>query len=246
MVLPSIPSPFGIVMLAIGLFVSLVSLRHVWRSSALLRATSASRIDGTPDGSLVRLSGTVEAGENTLDAPFSGVDCVALRSAVEERRFGALLLPTYVTIDDRARSVAFAVRTPHAAIPVNAPLRTVVLDSAVVAAVGPTESPPDRIARYERETGGLPRKTVFRSPPELVAPLARALSLGARRYSEQRASPGDEVTVVGSVVDGGVDPLVVADGTPIRALVRSSKTSLAGLSIGGFTLAVGVWLVLAG
>ncbi|MFD1594490.1 hypothetical protein ACFR97_02880, partial [Haloplanus litoreus] len=201
MVPSSTPSPFGIVVLAIGLFVSLVSLRHVWRSSALLRATAVSRIDGSPDGSLVRLSGTVEAGADTLDAPFSGVDCVALRSTVEERRFGAFLLPTYVTIDDPARSVAFAVRTPHAAIPVAAPLRTVVLDSAVVATVGPTESPPDRIAQYERETDGLPHETVFRSPPAVVAPLARALSLGARRYSEQRASPGDEVTVVGSVVD---------------------------------------------
>ncbi|MFC7173756.1 hypothetical protein ACFQL0_11140 [Haloplanus litoreus] len=54
------------------------------------------------------------------------------------------------------------------------------------------------------------------------------------------------MTVVGSVVDDGVDPLVVADGTPTRALVRSSKTSLAGLSIGGFALVVGVWLVLVG
>ncbi|MFC7173755.1 hypothetical protein ACFQL0_11135 [Haloplanus litoreus] len=181
MVPSSTPSPFGIVVLAIGLFVSLVSLRHVWRSSALLRATAVSRIDGSPDGSLVRLSGTVEAGADTLDAPFSGVDCVALRSTVEERRFGAFLLPTYVTIDDPARSVAFAVRTPHAAIPVAAPLRTVVLDSAVVATVGPTESPPDRIAQYERETDGLPTRRSSGRPRSRRAarscPLARCASL---------------------------------------------------------------------
>jgi hypothetical protein len=246
MSLPSIPSPFGIAMLVVGLFVSLVSLRHVRRTTAISRAPDVSRLDGRADGSLVRLTGTVEAGSDTIEAPFSGADCVALRPSVEERRLGAFLLPTFVTIHDPARSVDFALRTPRATVPVTAPLRTVALDSSVVETVGPGESPPDRIARYERETDGCPAETAYRSPPALVAPLARALSFGARRYGEARASPGDSVTVVGRVVDGAVDPLIVADGSPTRALLRLSKTSLAGLSIGGVTLVLGLWLVVAG
>jgi hypothetical protein len=244
MSLPSIPSPFGIAMLVVGLFVSLVSLRHVRRTTALLRAADVSRLDGRADGSLVRLTGTVEAGPDTIEAPFSGTDCVALRPTVEERRVGAFLLPTFVTIHDPARSVDFALRTSQATVPVTAPLRTVALDSSVVATVGPSESPPERIARYERETDGCPAETAYRSLPTLPS-LARALSFGARRYGEARASPGDSLTVVGRVVDGAVDPLIVADGSPTRTLLRLSKTSLAGLLIGGVAAALGLWQVVA-
>ncbi|WP_251343607.1 hypothetical protein [Haloplanus halophilus] len=246
MALPTLPTLFGIGMLAVGLAVTLVSLRYVWRSSALVRADAVSRVDGVAEGSLVRLSGTVDAAGDTLDAPFSGVDCVALRPSVEERRIGAFLLPTYVTIHDPARSRPFAVRTAHATVPVDAPLRTVALDSTVVATVGPGESPPERIGRYERETEGLPRETPYRPPPSILAPVANALSIGARRYAERRASPGDAVTVVGRVADGRIDPLVVADGPPIRTLLRLSKTSLAGLLVGAAGIALGAGLLLAG
>ncbi|WP_251330881.1 hypothetical protein [Haloplanus pelagicus] len=233
-------------MLALGLLVTLVSLRYVWRSTALVRADPVSSVDGVAEGTLVRLSGTVEAAGDTLEAPFSGVDCVALRPSVEERRFGSFLLPTYVTVHDPARSRPFAVRTPDATVLVDAPLRTVALDSTVVATVAPSESPPDRIARYEREADGLSRTTWYRSPSPILAPVARALSLGTRRYDERWVSPGDTVTVVGRVDDGRIDPLVVGDGSPTRILLRLSKTSLAGLLVGAIGLLLGAGLLLAG
>jgi len=237
-------SVFGLVMLAIGLLITLVSLRYVWRSSALLRATTVSRIDDA-EGSLVRLTGTVEADGDLIEAPFSGVDCVTLRASVEERRLGSFLFPTDVTIHDPSRSRPFVLRTPHAPVPVDAPTRTVVLDPTVVATVGPADAPPDRIARYERRTDGLASDSGYRSPPAALAPLARALSLGRRRYAEHRLSPGETVTVVGRVADGRVDPLVAVDGSPGRALFRLSKTSVAGLLVGLFAVALGA-LVLAG
>ena len=239
------PSLFGLALLAVGLLITLVSLRYVWRSSSLLRAETVSRIDGA-EGALVRLTGTVEAEDESIEAPFSGVDCVVLRPVVEERRVGSFLLPTDVTIHDPARSRPFALRTPHATVPVDAPSRTVALDPTVVATVGPGETPPARIADYERGTVGVAPESGFRSPPALLAPLARALSLGRRRYAERRLSPGESVTVVGRVVDGRLDPLLVVDGSPIRALLRLSKTAVAGLLVGVFAAALGAGLLIVG
>ena len=245
MALPALPSLFGVAMLLLGAVVCLVSGCHVWRTVALARAEAVDRIDGVADGSLVRVSGTVADADRTLTTPFSGSDCVACRTVVEERRPGALLLPTYVTIHDPARSTAFGVRTPHATVSVADPARTVALDSTVVATVSPNDEPPERIDRYERETETLPQETVWTAPPAPLAPVL-AFSFGTRRYSEHRVSPGDEVTVAGRVVDGRLDPLVVSTGTPGGTLARLSKTSLAGLLVGAFAVALGVALLVVG
>lgn len=242
----ALPPLLGVAMLLLGAVVCLVSGRHVWRTTSVVRAETVDRLDGVADGTLVRVSGPVADTERTLTAPFSGVDCVACRTVVEERRPGAFLLPTYVTIHDPARSTAFDVRTPHTLIPVADPVRTVSLESTVVATVSPRDEPPDRIARYERETADLPRETVWTTPPAPLAPLGRALSLGTRRYSERRVSPGDDVTVAGRVRDGRLDPLVVSVGTPRGTLARLSTTSLAGLLIGAFAIALGVALLVVG
>jgi len=92
---------------------------------------------------------------------------------------------------------------------------------------------------------------VWRDPPAFVRPLASALSLGTRRYSEQRLHPGDDVTVVGRVVGdadgdgdaGGVDPIVVSDRPRAETLYRMAKTSLAGLLIGLVGVALGGFLL---
>ncbi|AXG10360.1 hypothetical protein [Haloplanus rubicundus] len=243
--LPALPALFGVATLLLGAFVCLVSVRHLWRTAALARADPVDRIDGVAEGALVRVSGAVDA-ERTLTAPFSGVDCVAHRAVVEERRPGAFFLPTDVTIHEPTRSTAFAVRTPHARVSVADPVRTVALDSTVVATVGPDDDPPERIARYERETDGLGRETVWTAPPAPLVPVTRTLSLGRRRYSERRASPGDDVTVAGRVRDGRLDPLVVSTGSAGNALRRLSTTSLAGLLIGAVAVVLGAAILVLG
>jgi len=240
MTLPALPALFGAVMLLIGVFVCLVSGRHVWRTAALFRADTVDRLGGDDDGRLVRVTGTVEAAGSTLTAPFSGVDCVALRSVVEERRSGAYLLPTYVTIHESARSTAFEVRTPHATLSIADPARTVALDATTVETVALGDDPPDRIARYERDHD-VPVSRV--SLPRPLEAIARAGTFGTRRYREQRASPGDDVTVVGRVDGGRLDPLVVSTATPLGTLRRLSTTSLAGLLIGVGAIVLGAGLL---
>jgi len=243
--LSAFPTLFGVAMLLLGAFVCLVSARHLWRTGALVRADPVDRIGGVADGALVRVSGTVDA-ERTLTAPFSGADCVACRAVVEERRPGSFLVPTDVAIHESARGVAFGVRTPHARVSVADPIRTVALDWTAVATVDADDDPPVRIARYERETDGLGRETIWTAPPAPLAPVVRSLSLGRRRYGERRASPGDDVTVAGRVDDGRLDPLVVSAGSAGNALRRLSTTSLAGLLIGALAAAIGAAALLLG
>jgi len=82
--------------------------------------------------------------------------------------------------------------------------------------------------------------TYWRAPPSFLRPITRHLSLGTRRYSEQRAVPGDDVTVVGRVTErgDGVDPLS-SDRPPRQTFFRMAKTSLVGLCIGVFVVALG-------
>ena len=240
---------FGAAMIVAGAVVLLASGRYVWRASAVIRADTVDSVAAVAPGSLVRLSGTAEqADADTLDAPFTGRESLVLRYAVEERRLGPFpVLPWFVTIHERAGSVPFRLRTPEGVVDVTEPTRTVTLAKDRVAIVGADETPPDRVARFEERTDALPSSTRWRDPPTGLRTPARWLALGTRRYTEERASPGDDVTVVGRTTEaGGIDPLVVSDRSPAATLRRMASTSLVGLLIGTFVVALGAGLLLLG
>ncbi|MFC6941253.1 hypothetical protein ACFQE8_14985 [Salinirubellus sp. GCM10025818] len=237
---------FGALLAIGGVVILAFSGRYVWRATGIYRADPVSALEGTSRGALVRVSGAAQQGNaDLLSAPFSGTDCLALRYAIEERRLSPSLLPWFVTIRELAGSAAFRVRTPEAAIDVTEPARTVTLERQVVATVPPGDEPSERIARFERTAGADPATTHWRSPPPILKPITTRLSLGTRRYTEQRATPGDEITVVGRITEtgDGVDPLVVSDRPPRQTLLRMARTSLVGLCIGGFAVALGLVLV---
>lgn len=239
------PALFGIGMLAVGVLAVGVTGRYVWRSTGIYRAATVDGVAEASVGDLVRFTGAVQDGPaEPLTAPFSGQRCRAIRYAIEERRLSPHGLPWYLTIHETAGSVPFRVRTATATIDVEAPARTVTLERQVVATVGPDETPPERIGRFERETDGLPETTIWGSPPGPLRPIARALSFGTREYLEQRAETGEAVTVVGRVTeDGGVDPMVVSDRQPLATAIRMAKTSFVGLAAGVAGIALGVVLV---
>ena len=211
-------------LLAIGGVVILAfSGRYVRRATSIYRADPVSTLEGSSRGVLVRVSGmTGDGNADLLNAPFSGTGCLALRYAIEERRPSPSLLPWFVTIHELAGSDAFRVRTPEATVDVTEPARTVTLEQRVVATVPPGDEPPERIARFERTTGAVPVTTHWRSPPPILRPITTRLSLGTRWYTEQRATPGDDVTVVGRITetDNGVDPLVVVVAGAVQDLDR--------------------------
>jgi hypothetical protein len=238
---------FGVFLVAIGIVVLGVSSRYVWRVTSIYRAQAVSILGETVPGTLVRVSGTAQQGDaDLLSAPFSGTDCLVLRYAVKERRLSPLLVPWFVTIHELAGSDAFGLRTSETDVAIVEPAHTVTLERTVVATVPPDEELPDRIARFERTTDAVPVTTYGGSPPSLLRPIRRLLSLGTRRYTEQRAVPGDDVTVVGRVTEtgDGVDPLVVSDRSPGQTFLRMAKTALVGLCIGVFVVMLGVVVVL--
>lgn len=243
----SITTLFGGAMLLVGGIVLLVSARYIWRATAVLRATERETLDDVAPTSLVRVTGTVTAGaDDVLVAPFSGVDCVALRYQLEERRLSFLyLFPWYVTIHEATAAVPFTVRTETGPVSVVEPVRTVALASHVVETSSATTEPAEWIATFERDHEAIPASTRWQHPPKFLTPLARTLSIGTRRYSEQRAAIGSDVTVVGHITaDGaGLDPVIVSDGSPIATVGRMAKTSIAGVLIGAVGLLLGYFLL---
>lgn len=236
---------FGGLLLAVGALVLAVSGRYVLRATAVYRAPQVDRLAAATPGQWCRVAGTVAPSEDPIVAPFSGFECVAVRYGVEERRLSfPSILPWDVTVHEGRAAVPFAVETGAEAIPVAEPARTVTLTEQVVVTTGPGETPPDRIRRFEGGRDDLPATTVWREPPSVLAPLFHALSLGRRRYTERRAAPGDEVTVVGRVTEDGVDPLVVSDRSVGRTLYGMAGTSLVGLAIGLVGLGLGLVLLL--
>lgn len=247
MALPfSVDVLFGVAMLVIGGVVLAFSLRYVWRATAVYRAVEVSAVGEVDAGALVRVSGAAEqATADVLVAPFSGLACLALGYEVEERRVSPFLLPWFVTLHEATGADAFRVRTPTASVDVVSPTRTVTLAKTVVATVLRGDEPPERVARFEQVTDAVPESTVWRDPPVALEPLLDLLSIGARRYTEQRVTPGDDVTVVGRVTkDGdGIDPLVISDRPLVATLYRMARTSFVGLLSGVAGVLLGVVLL---
>jgi hypothetical protein len=240
-------SVFGIAMILLGAVVLVFSGRHVWRALTVRRATAADSVQSADPGALLSLTGTVEPGNpDPLTAPFSGRDCVALRYAVEERRVTPTVFPGFVTIHETAGSVAFRLRTAAAAVDVEPSVRTVSLDRDTVATVAADAQPPDRVARFEHSTSGYPTTTRWQTPPNVLRSLFATLSLGTRRYTEQRATPGERCTVVGRVTASGasIDPIVVSDATPAATASRMARTSLGGVAIGVGSLLLGAFVLI--
>lgn len=239
---------FGGAMLLGGGLVLAVSARYVWRATAVVRATDLDNLGNTDDGTLARVTGDVAQSDgDVLAAPFSGTDCVALRYQIEERRLSVLyLFPWYVTVHEATGAVPFDLETETGTVAVVEPARTVALATDVVATTGFDEESPTRIREFEQESANVPLSTVWRDPPAIIRPLFRVFSLGTRRYSEQRAAVGDELTVVGRVTNAGsdIDPVVVADRSPAGTVFRIAKTSIGGLLIGLVGLLLGAFLLI--
>ena len=246
----SLTTLFGLVMLLIGGFILLVSGRYIWRATAVVRAAELDAIGDATPGTLVRVSGTaVRNDADLIVAPFTGTECVALRYQVEERRIGLPNpLPWYVTIHDATGAVEFAVQTAAGTVPIVDSVRTVVLTPEVIETTSAKTTPAERVQAFEQRHDDVPTSTIWRQPPSVLVPIFRLLSLGTRRYSEQRAARGADVTVIGRVSEDktSIDPLLISDRPPIAALFRMANTSIVGVLTASIGLALGYFVLFFG
>lgn len=241
---PSGTQLLGLGFAVLGLVIVGFTGRYVWRATGIWRGTAVDSLGSASPGSLVRVRGTVRRGSDEfLRSPFSGTECQAIRYQLEERHLSPVLLPWYVTLSETAGSVPFRVRTAVDEVDILAPARTVLLERRVVETVPAGDAPPDRIRRFEhdRDLRGASR---WRNLPAILGPIARALSLGTRRYVEQCVGTGDEVTVVGRVTDRGdaIEPVVISDRPPLATALGMAKPSLVGFAVGAGSVVFGLVL----
>ncbi|MDS0295075.1 hypothetical protein [Halogeometricum luteum] len=235
---------FGVAMLAVGVIVVAVSARHARRTLGLLAADEPGE-EAPRVGERIRIEGTVRQTDDTVTAPFTGRDCVAVEFDAEERRLGAYYLPTWVRVGGGRRLTGFDVDADGAEgdggdgeylVSGDA---VVSLDRTASVRVGEGETPPAAIRDYRAAEGA-----TGAGGPRAPAPLRRlGVGLGDRRYLERRLDPGDRVTVVGRREEERIDPAVVSDTTPLRTAIRLGRQSLVGVAIGAFALVLGGVLV---
>jgi hypothetical protein len=242
-------------MLAVGAVVTLVSLWYAWRASRAVRAPSLASVDAPSAGDRVAVAGTARPGaEEPLVSPLRGRGCLAVRATVEERRLQLLPLPlpTWVPLARTSVAGRFRVRTPTTDLPVVAPTASLVLAAEPVARVEPGASVDEALTAFERRHD-VPARTFWHGRPPGLGTLARALSLGHRRYTEGTLESGADVFVAGRLVERetanggglGVVPEVVSTRSRAATLRRVTRTSLVGLAAGAVALLLGVALVVA-
>ncbi|MFC7228031.1 hypothetical protein N0B31_11515 [Salinirubellus salinus] len=239
---------FAVALLALGALGVLVSGAYAWQTTRAVRAPAFDTLASPTPGDCVRVEGTAHAGSNgPLESPLSEQSALAVQATVEERRLGVVPLPTWVQLARTSVAEPFQVRTPTADISLVAPTASLVLADGSVAEVVPGETPADALRSFERRHE-VPSRTIWHRRPPVVSLLARALSLGTRRYREGVLEPGAEVLVMGRLVETdeglGLDPTVVSDRSPGATLRRMARTAVIGLlaSGAGFVLGLTLWL----
>lgn len=249
---PSGPALFGAAILVLGVVVALASLWYAWHATRALRAPSLASLETASAGDRVTVEGTAHSGPDApLVSPFRDRECLAVQATVEERRLGLPVpLPTWVQLARTSVAQPFRVRTPTTDCPVVAPTSSLVCSTETVTEVAPGETPDGAVEAFERQHD-VPSRTFWHGRPPVVGAVARALSLGHRRYREGTLEPGADVLVAGRLVeteaDGGlgIDPDLVSTRSPAATLARVARTSLVGLAAGALGVLVGafLWLV---
>jgi hypothetical protein len=180
----------------------------------------------------VALTGTVEPvpGEDSLSAPLSGREAVAVEHEVDERRSDGDGSTSWHRRERRRAAVPFVLDDGTAGVRVDPSTATLSLATDEVLVVDADESVPDALR-------ALAEASDVDADPRLLDLGPFEVAMGnARRFTERCLCPGDDVTVVGvpTYARGGVDevnavvdsgsPFVVADATPRTVAARIALT----------------------
>lgn len=257
-----VPVLFGLVFVAVGGYVVVRGTAAPRLAYALLR-TPTGRVgdlmSGYPDRTC--LVGTVEASDaGTVQAPFTGRDCVALDYAVQEYEtsYNAATRTTTSSWDPIHGGVTdrpFVLADGTGRVRVDPAGAYLSLDVDDRIEVDGGDPPPDRIRRFIEVSDAVDSEETRLD----IGPFS--LDTGEdRRYVERRLEPGDEVLVLGRPVRARGDvgtvnaeirfaegaSFVVADAGRRAVAGRLLAGSLVALLFGLVFVAVGLFAVLAG
>ena len=241
----------GVALLVVGPMGPLVAVSH-WDRFTLLQRARRVNVGETKPGPVV-LHGTVEAAAETLEGPFSGVECVCYEYHVKEHhrsiaRHGTI--STWVFIDADGNRVPFYLTDGSGTAkidPDDAWLDIGEENPNPLFEVPANEEPPDAVAEFVAQREAVEKGgniTFSASPPD-------------RRYFEVAVEPGDEVTVAGYarinrtagepgiVIEVGERGDAVVSDSPPELLCDEVRTYvLRGGPIGAAASILGVGLVM--
>lgn len=169
------------------------------------------------DSGTVELEGTVHPGDRTLEAPFSGSECVAYEFEVEKYRHdddGS----NWKTKREGSAQEPFRVRDATGAVGVEPTADSLSLERDYRTVVGRGEDPPPRIQAFLDEEDTLDHDTGSFT----LGPLS--VETGDKhRFTERRLDPGQTVYVTGTAdamhaVAGETPSITPTEGDRLRSL----------------------------
>ncbi|NHN40757.1 hypothetical protein G9C85_03790 [Halorubellus sp. JP-L1] len=252
-----LPLAFLGVFLLVGLSMvgyGLLSLR----TYATMKATTPTDVHSV-DAGAVEVEGEAKDGDRTLEAPFSGEDCLAYEFEVEEYQHdddGS----NWHTRATGTESVPFRVADDTGAVGVDPAESSLSLERDYRVVVGHDEELPERVRAFVDGRDDLDHETGSFD----LGPLSLATG-DKQRFTERRLDPGMETFVTGvaetatavagatpSIADGGDGgvlggvlgrPFVVADAGEGEAQWRYLKRGIGAVAFGAVFAAVPAFVV---
>ena len=232
----------GLAVIALGLAIGWYGSRPLFVVPRLL-ATEV-REPGTlrATGEFVACRGHAVAVGETIEAPFTGADCLGLDYEVTERQpFGIAWPWADAYLDGGVATTAFDLESDRGTIRVDPSSRRFTLDvPGEVVTVDADGGPPDRVRRFLEA----------RNVPDTPEWLRSIPGLGRRRFVERRIDPGGEYVVLGrierregTVALGG--DLVIGEGSPSKIAKARIRSAAFPLLVSLSFLIGGGWLLFA-
>lgn len=232
----------GLVLIALGLAMGWAGSRPLLVVPRLLGAEICDPRTLRATSEFVACRGHANAVGETIEAPFTGTDCLGLEYEVTERQSFGIAWPWIDgSLDDGGTITEFDLENDRGTIRIDPSPRRFTLDvPGEVVTFGPDGEPPDRIRQF-LETRNVP------DAPEWLRSIP---GLGRRRFVERRIDPGEEYVVLGRIErrDGTValgGDLVIGNGNLSDILTARIWSAAIPLLVSVSFLLAGCWLLLA-
>jgi len=225
----------GVILLS-GVAFGWYGLRSLTVVPRLLGTEPVDPASVSSDDDFVVCRGRTQSVGESLNAPFSGTECLGLEYEISERRLTADEIPfTWSHLDDGVATVPFELRDDGGRVRVEPESKHFRLDTASeTVTVSAGDDPPEQIRSFVAARGMSPT----------AGGLLSSLGIGTRRYTERRVDPEETHVVAGppEYRDGRVvlaDPAVIADRSPMGVVRRR-------LRVAAFPLVAAAAFLLAG
>ena len=231
----------GLVLIAIGLAIGWLGSRPLHAVPRLLATEIRNPRTLRATGEYAACKGTANAVGETIEAPFTGTDCLVLQYEVTERQpFGIALPWIDAPLEEGIGTTEFDLVCNRGTIRVDpTPSRFTLEVPRDVVTFGTDGGPPDRIRQFLEARNVTAEPEWLRSLP----------GFGRRRFVERRVDPGEEYVVLGRIErrDGTValgGDIVIGNGDLSDVVTARLRSTVVPILVSLSFLIAGGWLLL--